>query len=227
MHPISRHVIPVPSDWPGHVFATGYWFLDAPDTWTPPDDLSAFLASGEAPVYVGFGSMVGTKPKELTDIIIGALQKANVRGVLASGWGGIEADAVPDSIFMLKQAPHSWLFPRMAALVHHGGAGTTAAGLRAGKPTFISPYFGDQPFWSERIYSLGVGPKPIHQNKLTIDSLGDAIIELVSSSAFQEKAKSLGKLICQEDGVGNAIAIIEKTLQQKQGQETGEEDDVA
>ncbi|MAU09440.1 MAG: UDP-glucose--sterol glucosyltransferase [Anaerolineaceae bacterium] len=212
MHPISKYVMPVPSDWPDYVHSTGYWFLDTRDDWTPPADLVAFLEAGPPPVYVGFGSMVGTDPETITQTIVAGLQKAKVRAVLATGWGGLQADSLPDTIFKLEQAPHEWLFPKMAAVVHHGGAGTTAAGVRAGKPTFVSPYFGDQPFWSQRIYELGIGPEPIHQKKLTADSLAAAVTEVTNNVSMRQKAETLGAQIRQEDGIGNAIAIIEKVL---------------
>ncbi|MCA9915208.1 MAG: glycosyltransferase, partial [Anaerolineae bacterium] len=120
----------------------------------------------------------------------------------------------PETIFKLDQAPHDWLFPRMAAVVHHGGAGTTAAGLRAGKPTVITPYFGDQPFWGQRVYELGAGSEPIPQKKLTAEKLAAAIREVTTNPNIQQTAQSIGEKIHTEDGVANAVQFIEEYMQQ-------------
>ncbi|MEL6263944.1 MAG: glycosyltransferase, partial [Cyanobacteria bacterium J06626_6] len=205
----SRHVAPEPTDWPENVIASGYWFLDQQTAWEPPADLKAFLDSGDAPVYVGFGSMAGRDPERLTRIVIGALQQAKVRGILATGWGGLSAEDLPKTIFKLEQAPHDWLFPQMAAVVHHGGAGTTAAGLRAGCPTVICPFFGDQPFWGQRVRELGVGSGPIPQKQLTVEKLAAAIQTVTTNSTAQQKAKALGEKLRQEDGIARAIALID------------------
>ncbi len=209
LHPLSAHVLRVPTDWPRTTHASGYWFLPTRTDWQPTPALQSFLAAGEAPVYVGFGSMVGTNPRQLTQTIIAALQQAGVRGILATGWGGLEADDLPQTLFKLDEAPHEWLFPQMAAIVHHGGAGTTAASVAAGKPTLISPYFGDQPFWGKRIHALGVGPQPIPQKKLTVENLADAIRRAVTDPTMRQKAEALGEEVRNEQGVARAISIIE------------------
>ena len=206
----SRHVAPEPTDWPENVIASGYWFLDEQTTWNPSPELQDFLNAGEAPVYVGFGSMSGRNPERLTRIVIEALQKAEVRGIIATGWGGLSANDLPKTIFKLKEAPHDWLFPQMAAVVHHGGAGTTAAGLRAGCPTVICPFFGDQPLWGQRVQALGVGSKPIPQKQLTVEKLAAAIQTVTTDPAIQQRAKTLGEKLRQEDGVATAIALIEQ-----------------
>ncbi|MEM9005776.1 MAG: glycosyltransferase [Cyanobacteria bacterium P01_F01_bin.86] len=213
LHGYSPHVAPEPTDWPDNVIASGYWFLDPKTTWEPPDKLQAFLSGGDAPVYVGFGSMAGRNPERLTQIVIEALQQAKVRGILATGWGGLSTNDLPETIFQLEQAPHDWLFPQMAAVVHHGGAGTTAAGLRAGCPTIVCPFFGDQPFWGWRVYSLGVGPEPIPQKKLTVEKLASAIQRVMKDVSIQQKAKALGEKLRQEDGIATAIAFIETMSQ--------------
>ena len=212
LHSFSKHVVPEPGDWPANATATGYWFLGRLGAWQPPDRLQEFLNAGEPPVYVGFGSMAGRHPQRVTRVVIEALQQAKVRGMIASGWGGLEASDLPDSILKIDEAPHDWLFPRMAAVVHHGGAGTTAAGIRAARPTVICPFFGDQPFWGRRIRELGVGSEPIQQKKLTVDNLAAAIREATIDQTIQQNAEALGKEIRGEDGVGKAVAVIEKTL---------------
>jgi sterol 3beta-glucosyltransferase len=207
LHCFSKHVCPRPVDWPGSVHVTGYWFME--DKSSPSDELVQFLEKGEPPVYVGFGSMSGRKTAKVTKVVIDAIQKANVRGVIATGWGGLAADELPDSILMIDQAPHEWLFPRVSAVVHHGGAGTTAAGLRAGRPTVICPFFGDQPFWGKIIYDSGFGPKPIPQRKLSVEKLSEAIAEVTSNKEMIANAAAVGEKIRSENGVANAIAIIE------------------
>ena len=212
MHGFSKHVVPRPADWPAHATISGYWFLDQQEAWTPSIELRAFLEAGPPPVYVGFGSMAGKDPARLTGIVIGALQEAGQRGILASGWGGLQTEALPDSIFAIDQAPHDWLFPRMAAVVHHGGAGTTAAGLRAGRPTIICPFMGDQPFWGVRVHALGAGPAPIPQKKLTAENLAAAIRTAVNGPTMRATAETVGEQIRAEDGVANSVAIVEGVL---------------
>lgn len=212
LHGYSRHVAPHPADWPSYVHTTGYWFLDQATDWQPPADLQAFLDAGEPPVYVGFGSMAGRNPARVTQIVVAALQKAGVRGLIATGWGGLDASDLPETIFRIEQAPHDWLFERVTAVIHHGGAGTTAAGLRAGKPTVICPFFGDQPFWGQRVAALGAGPAPIPQKKLTVENLAAAVKTAVNDHAMHQQATRLSHQIRQEDGVANAIAIIESSV---------------
>jgi sterol 3beta-glucosyltransferase len=145
----------------------------------------------------------------MTSIVVEALQKAGVRGLVATGWGGLSAEDLPPTIFKIEQAPHDWLFPRVAAVVHHGGAGTTAAGLRAGVPSVVCPFLIDQPLWGARVHALGAGPKPIPQKKLTAENLAAAIEQAVSSPAIREKAENIGRLIRNENGIGKAVEIIE------------------
>ncbi|MDT8302253.1 MAG: glycosyltransferase [Sedimentisphaerales bacterium] len=211
LHPFSTHVVPRPHDWPGNAYITGYWFLNRLNEWKPSAELKAFFAEGETPVYVGFGSMAGRNPRRIANIVIEALQQANVRGIIATGWGGLVLDDLPDGIFKIDKVPHDWLFPRVTAVVHHGGAGTTAAGLRAGRPTIICPFFGDQPYWGQLVYSLGVGSKPIPQKKMTVEKLAAAIREVTTDQKIRQNAESLGEKIRNEDGVANAVAIIERT----------------
>jgi UDP:flavonoid glycosyltransferase YjiC (YdhE family) len=208
----SPRVIPPPSDWPGSMHITGYWFSDPEANWTPSAELETFLAAGAPPVYIGFGSMAGRSPAHFTEIVLQALAKSGQRGLLLTGWGGLQERQAPDGVFVLDSAPHSWLFPRMAAVVHHGGAGTTAEGLRAGVPSVILPFIVDQPFWGKRIRELGVGPPPIPSKKLTADRLARAIHDAVTQPGMRARAAALGKAIRAEDGVGRAVELVKQYL---------------
>ena len=212
LYPFSRHVVPPPADWPESAHVTGYWFLDAQPDWQPPRSLVDFLATGPAPIYIGFGSMSWNDPTQATQAVLGALAETGQRGILAKGWGGLAASDLPDNVYILEAAPHDWLFPQVAAVVHHGGAGTTAAGLRAGKPTLICPFLADQPFWGKRVFDLGVGPAPIPQKRLTTERLVAAIRQMTSDADMQARAARLGELIRTEDGVGNAVNLIRQAV---------------
>jgi UDP:flavonoid glycosyltransferase YjiC (YdhE family) len=209
----SPSVLPPPDDWGDSVHVTGYWFLDAKEEWTPPPALVEFLEAGPPPVYVGFGSMSQRKPQETAALILQALAQANQRGILLSGWSGMREIAAPDTVYVIHSVPHSWLFPRVAAVVHHGGAGTTAAGLRAGGPSIVIPFFGDQPFWGQRVAQLGVGPRPIPRKKLTAERLTQAIHQAVSDQEMRQRAAVLGQRIREEDGIARAVAVVQQIAQ--------------
>jgi UDP:flavonoid glycosyltransferase YjiC (YdhE family) len=206
----SPSIIPHPADWPESVHVTGYFFLDTQADWQPSSELEAFLEAGDPPVYIGFGSMAGRNPEELARLIMEALAKSGQRGLLLTGWGGLRTELVPDNVLVVDSAPHSWLFPRMAAVVHHGGAGTTAEGLRAGVPTVIVPFVLDQPFWGARIKALGLGPDPIPQKNLTADRLAEAIRIAVTDLGIKQRASAHGEAIRAENGIGNAVKIIQR-----------------
>jgi UDP:flavonoid glycosyltransferase YjiC (YdhE family) len=208
LYGFSPAVIPAPSDWNENIHVTGYWFLDESDDWAPPSALTNFIESGSPPVYIGFGSMSNRKPEEMADLVVRALTQIDQRAVLLSGWGGLSKTDLPDSIFMLDSIPHAWLFPRVAAVVHHGGAGTTAAGLRAGVPSVIVPFFGDQPFWGRRVADLGIGPEPISRQRLTAGRLATAIHQAVTDQEMRQRAAELGEKIRGENGIARAVEII-------------------
>ena len=210
LYAYSRHVVPVPPDWPDNVAVTGYWFLSGESDWQPDPELRRFLEDGEAPVYVGFGSMPGIDPVALTALVVESLGKAGKRGVLATGGGAIGGTAGSDRVHVIGGAPHDKLFPLMSACVHHGGAGTTAASLRTGKPTVICPFFGDQPFWANRVVDLGAGPPSIEARKLSVDGLAAAIVQATGDAAMRRRATELGDAIRAEDGVTTAIAFLDK-----------------
>ncbi len=200
----SELVSPRAKDWTDTTHITGYWFLDRNDDWQPTVELNDFLEAGEKPVYVGFGSMAGRNPQRIANIVVDALQIANVRGIIATGWGGLDANNLPESIFKIDKVPHEWLFPRVSAVVHHGGAGTTAAGLRAGKPTIVCPFLVDQFYWGERVYALGVG-STISQKKLTANKLAKAIKDVTTDRVIRANAETLGNKLGEEDGIRSAI----------------------
>jgi sterol 3beta-glucosyltransferase len=202
----SNYVFPRPHDWPEHVTSTGYWFLDDEVDWQPTPDLLDFLQRGPPPVYVGFGT---------TELVIDALKRSGQRGILATGWNAMSRIAsVPEEIFLLESASHTWLFPQMAAIVHHGGAGTTAAALRAGIPSVVIPHSNDQFAWGRRVYELGVGAKPIPRKKLTVEKLSDAI-QFVLSKETKDAARELGIKIQSETGAETAAKIITDCLAQE------------
>lgn len=215
LYGFSRHVLPRPDDWDERQQITGYWFLDEPDEWSPPAELLAFLAAGPPPVYIGFGSMGSRNPEEAGQMALEALALAGQRGVLAAGWGGLQPSDVPESVQLIGAMPHSWLFPRMAAVVHHGGVGTTAAGLRAGVPSVVVPFMADQPFWGRRLAALGAGPAPIPRKQLTAGGLAEAITRAVTDESMRQEAAELGRKIRAEDGVATAVAVIERFIKQK------------
>ncbi|MGI8334921.1 glycosyltransferase [Actinomadura scrupuli] len=201
----SDAVVPRPADWPSYVHTTGYWFVDAAPDWSPPRDLADFLAAGPPPVYVGFGSMVPADPARTDAVVRAALRRAGLRGVLAGDPAHAPQD---DDVLVVNDVPHAWLFPRMAAVVHHGGAGTTAAGLRAGVPTIVCPFFGDQPYWGERVAALGAGPGPLPVKGLTAGRLSAALERTTGSERMRAAATRLGERLSAEDGVGAACDIL-------------------
>lgn len=212
LHAYSPHITPQPSDWPELSYTTGTCFLDDDDNptsstpWSPPAELVALLGRGEAPIYVGFGSMTGRDPQELCDLAIAAVRRSGERAVLVTGWGGAHVES--DDVFVTDHVSHAWLLPRVKAVVHHGGIGTTAAGLRAGKPTQVVAFFGDQPYWGHRVKELGCGPAPLLKRKLTEASLAEAIRETVSTSSYEVSARRVAAELAREDGVANAVARI-------------------
>ena len=208
----SRHIVPQPDDWPSTIRTTGFCFLEEQNGWEPPRSLTEFLDAGEPPICIGFGSMIGHNLENVTRMVIDGVSKSGCRAVLLSGWAGIGNAEPGDNIYRLEAAPHEWLYPRVAAAVHHGGAGTTAASLRAGVPTVIVPHLGDQAFWGQRVYALGAGPKPISRTKLTASGLAAAIAAATTSNDMKRRAEELGAKIRAEDGIKQAVDMIEKYL---------------
>ncbi|KAG9229897.1 glycosyltransferase family 1 protein [Amylocarpus encephaloides] len=197
----SPALIPKPKDWGQHISISGFYFLSLASSYTPAPDLAAFLAAGPPPVYIGFGSIVVDDPNAMTKMIFEAVEKTGCRALVSKGWGGLGGDemGLPEGIFMLGNVPHDWLFQRVSTVVHHGGAGTTAAGIATGKPTVVVPFFGDQPFWGAMVARAGAGPPPIPFKELTADKLSEALLEALKPETLA-KAKELGARIKEEKG---------------------------
>jgi len=207
----SPTVSPPAGDWDGNTVVTGFWRLDDITGWTPPPDFEAFLAKGDKPIYLGFGSMPWGAQRN-TEIITRAVSLWGGRAVVSKGWGGVKAEALPSSIYVLDRAPHSKLFNHVQAVVHHGGAGTTQTGLEAGKPTFAVPQFFDQPYWGKLIYDLGCGPPPVRIKKLTAQILASALEDLASTPSYAQAAEGIAAKMRLEDGTNRAVDVIEETI---------------
>ncbi|XP_054783746.1 sterol 3-beta-glucosyltransferase UGT80A2-like [Prosopis cineraria] len=211
----SPHLVPKPKDWGPKIDVVGFCFLDLASNYEPAESLVKWLEAGDKPIYVGFGSLPVEEPEKMTQIIVEALEKTGQRGIINKGWGGLGNLAEPkDSIYLLDNVPHDWLFLRCKAVVHHGGAGTTAAGLKAACPTTIVPFFGDQPFWGDRVHARGVGPAPIPVDEFSLPKLVDAINYMLDSKV-KERAVELAKAMENEDGVEGAVKAFFKQLPRK------------
>ncbi|KAK1992893.1 glycosyltransferase family 28 domain-containing protein [Colletotrichum falcatum] len=207
----SESLIPKPDDWDSHINITGFSFLPLADKYAPPADLAAFLESGPPPVYIGFGSIVVDDPKALTRLIFKAVEIAGVRAVVSKGWGGVGGGGVPDGVYLVGNCPHDWLFQRVSAVVHHGGAGTSAAGIAAGRPTVVVPFFGDQPFWGQMIARAGAGPAPVPFKEMTAETLASSIAFALRPEV-QVAVRRMAQRIAEEDGAGDTARDIQERL---------------
>ncbi len=208
----SRGLVPTPPDWPENNWACGYWLTEPDPNYVPPEDLASFLENGPEPIYLGFGSMPSRNPAKLTETVLAALEQTGQRAILATGWGGLSGQSLPRTlsgrVFLLDKAPHSWLFPRCAAIVHHGGAGTTHEALRWGKPSLVCPVFGDQPFWGAQVHKIGAGPAPIRQKSLTPSKLARALMQL-EDPVYRVGAKRVADIMASEPGArGTAERLL-------------------
>ncbi|NOQ39251.1 MAG: glycosyltransferase [Anaerolineales bacterium] len=210
----SPSVVTRPPDWNEHIHITGYWFPEE-QNWQPPADLEAFIDAGPPPVFISFGSMPVNNPDQTTQVILKALDQSGQRGIIHMGWGGLGNQPLPDNVYKIEYAPYSWLFPRMAMVIHHGGSGTTGDGLRAGVPSCAVPFIFDQHYWGERIAALGAGPNPIRQRDLTVERLKQAIQLGTGNAQIRQNAVALGQKIRAEEGVKNALEVIEQILKVK------------
>lgn len=209
-HGFSPSVVPRPADWPSWVEVPGYWWPARPDGWQPPAELVDFLRAGPPPVFLGFGSMAVGEGERLSELVAAAVGRAGVRAVLQAGWA--ELSGYGDDVLTVGDVPHDWLFPRTAAVVHHAGAGTTAAGLRAGVPAVAVPVMADQPFWAARLHGLGVAPRPVPFQDLTAEALGAAITACLTEPSHRRRATELARGIAAEDGAAAVLAHIGSTV---------------
>jgi UDP:flavonoid glycosyltransferase YjiC (YdhE family) len=210
----SPALIPKPRDWPHDIDVAGFFFLSLASSYVPADDLAAFISAGPPPIYIGFGSIVVDNPNEMTKLIFKAVEKTGQRALVSKGWGGLGAEeiGVPEGVFMVGNCPHDWLFKQVSCVVHHGGAGTTAAGLAFGRPTVVIPFFGDQQFWGSMIAKAGAGPPPIPHKQLTADNLAAAIAMALDPKTL-ERAGELGAKIMRESGSVKGAESFHKQLQ--------------
>ena len=215
----STHVVPRAPDWPESFVQTGWWFRDHVPPWEPPDGLAAFLDAGDPPVHVGFGSMPTDDPAAVLRDVVTALRRVGRRGVVSAGWAdlgraGLRSRDLPADVLAIDGAPHEWLLPRCAAVVHHGGSGTSAAAFRAGVPQVVVPHIADQPYWGRRAHSLGVGPAPLARKHLTAATLTAALKEaLTPASAFA--AAGIAARVGGEDGAGEAARRIDDVVRRE------------
>ena len=209
----SPALIPKPRDWGNYIDISGFFFLNLSSSYTPPADLKEYLDAGPPPIYIGFGSIVVDDPNAMTKMIFEAVKKTGQRALVSKGWGGLGADAmgVPEGVFMLGNCPHDWLFQHVSCVVHHGGAGTTATGILAGRPTVVVPFFGDQPFWGAMTAKAGAGPMPQPYKTLTADKLANAILEALKPESL-ERAAELSAKIKAEDGTEEGAKSFHKQL---------------
>jgi sterol 3beta-glucosyltransferase len=209
----SDALLPRSREWPANAVVTGWWFLDDCERWSPPLELERFLADGSTPIYVGFGSMAFREREASLDVVLKALAKVEARAVLGSGWGGLGSGNLPPFVFALEDGPHDWLFPRMAAIVHHGGAGTTGAAIRAGKPSVVTPFIADQFAWARLLNARGLAPGPLPHRILTADTLAAAVKTAISDDTMRERAIAIGAAVRAEDGLARAVDAIERAVQ--------------
>ncbi len=208
----SQHLVPSPKDWKTRIEVAGFWFHDQATSWQPPEHLTQFLSDGPKPIYVGFGSMLNGYSSDLTKKIVEAIRVSGYRAILATGWGGISAEQISGlehQICLINNAPHDWLFPKVRMAVHHGGAGTTAATVRAGIPSVVVPFLADQPFWAWSLKRLKVSPGYLDLKNLTAKQLADYIKE-ADTDEIRHNASALGNKIRSENGVENAVSAMKK-----------------
>ncbi|WP_329047349.1 glycosyltransferase [Amycolatopsis sp. NBC_01488] len=208
LHPTSPQLLRRPADWRPGLEVTGYLWPWRDPGWTPPAELTDFLAAGSPPVYVGFGSMELDEPEKVSALVMAALRQAGLRGIVSAGWSGLTASG--DDVLTVGDVPHDWLFPRMAAVVCHGGHGTTGAVLRAGVPAVPVPIFADQPFWSGLLTRQGVSPGPVPFRKLTAERLAGALRAAVTDPGYRRRAEVLAAAVGAEDGAGAALDVVKR-----------------
>ncbi len=215
LYAFSRHVVPAASDWPDDAHVTGYWFLGDAVDWEPPEELTGFLETGSPPVCMGFGSTVVANRERWSHTVLKVLKLVGRRGIIVGA--ALDTKHLPADVFQIDYAPYEWLFPRTAAVIHHGGAGTTGKALGAGVPSVVMPFTSDQPFWGRRVHELRAGPRPIPASRASTRNLSEAIISATQDSDMRRRAESICKAMGREDGVGEAVRLIGRHLDQAGG----------
>lgn len=206
---ISPSVLPKPRDWGDDAEMVGYWFLNEGADAPLSPEIESFLRGGDPPLYLGLGSMSTLDPDWLAHRFTEASRAAKCRLIISRGWGGLEGARSDENVLMIDGAPHDALFPRVRAVIHHGGAGTTAAGLRAGKPTLVFPQIGDQSFWGRRVELLRCGPRMLRRHDVVSATLLDRMCDLIHNEAYRSHAGAIASAIAREDGINTAIERIE------------------
>ncbi len=204
----SAHLLPKPDDWGAAVHITGFWMLEHTLVWQPEADLIDFVQSGPAPIYIGFGSMSSHHPEDTLHIAQEALMRTGQRGIVLMEKDYMRAQKLSEQVYITNDVPHDWLFPRMSVIIHHGGAGTTAASLMAGKPTIVIPHIVDQQFWGERVALLGAGPRPLSRRRFSVRTLERVLLSVLENEEMKNKAEEVGTYLRQENGVEQAIRAI-------------------
>lgn len=221
LYALSPSLVPRPKEWGEHIHMTGFWVEKKKPVYLADEELTAFLHRHPQAIYIGFGSMVSGDMGETLSIVLKTLVEAKIPAVLSKGWGGAEMDfGKYPNIHVAEYVPHSWLFNRVSAVVHHGGVGTIAAGLMAGKPTLVIPFGGDQPFWGNQIYKMELGPKPLPRSKMTVEKFAQSLEELTSQPRYRANAQKVQEHILKEDGLKTAADIIERETGGKKKVET-------
>lgn len=215
LHPFSEHLLPASTGYPPWVHTTGFWFLPALDGWSAPASLAAYLADGPVPVGLGFGSTVRSDPQRLGRIVRDAVRMAGVRAVVVGGSSGLTAEDVGDDVAFVNSVPFDWLFARVAAIVHHGGLGTTGTAMASGRPQVVCPVLPDQWFSARRMHALGVAPAPIPQRGLTAERLAQAIRTAMDDHRLATRAEEVGRLVRAEDGATKAVRVLESIVQER------------
>lgn len=218
----SEALLPRGTDWPANVAVTGYWYLHRMSNWQVPPALARFIESGPAPIYVGFGSMMMKNPTDTVTAVLDAVRRTGSRAIISEGWGGMRPTSVPDNVFVAEVVPHEWLFPRVAAVIHHGGAGTIGAALSAGVPQIIVPFITDQFFWARQLEKRGIAPRAVRHSCLTAESLTAAIRLALNDAGMRKRAADTAVLVRGEDGTRRAADILERTAMSRGIGDAGE-----
>jgi sterol 3beta-glucosyltransferase len=208
LYGISPSLLPKPADWPSNAYICGQW-VRLVHNWGPPRSLADFLAAGDAPIYIGFGSMVGFDRNAVLNSIVAAVDGR--RALFYPGWSGTQGLRLPNNFYVIDDTPHDWLFPKTSLVIHHGGSGTTHSAARSGIPSIVLPFAGDQAFWAERLRILGVAPEFTSVRHISATSLARAIDD-AQSTQMRSRAASLGEAMRSEDGLASAVKTIEVLL---------------